>query len=53
MVRWWDFQIERAIKITKMRIKHCEKHGMGDTCIREKNILKKQERHRDLRNDKL
>ncbi len=49
---FWTIQIEKGIKLTKMRIKHMEKHGMGDSAIQEKNILKKQERHRDLRKSK-
>jgi len=51
LVRWWDIQIEKGIKLTKMRIAHCEKHGMGDTAMREKSILKKQERHKKVRED--
>jgi len=35
-----------------MRILHLQKHGDGDTVIREKNILKKQERHKELRTAK-
>ncbi len=52
MVRWWDIQIDKGIALTKMRIKHMEKHGMGDSVISEKARLKKQERSRDLRNNK-
>ncbi len=36
---------ERSIKITKMRIKHHEKHGNGKVAEQDKFILKKQERH--------
>ncbi len=53
MVRVWDKLIEDAIKRTKMRIKHCEKHGMGTNAMEEKNRLKKQERHKELRDAKL
>ncbi len=53
MVRYWDKQIEIGIKLTKMRIKHLEKHGNGDTAMREKDILKKQERHKQVRAEKL
>jgi len=49
MVRYWDEQIDRAIKITKYRIKHAEKHGMGAMAINEKQILQKQERQLQLR----
>ncbi len=45
--------MERAIKITKYRIKHMEKHGNGDTAMREKSILKQQERKKQLMDDKL
>lgn len=51
MVRWWDKQVDRSIALTKARIKHCEAHGMGDTAIREKAVLKKQERHKQVRKD--
>jgi len=51
MVRYWDIQIEKGIRLTKMRIKHCEKHGMGETAMREKSILQKQERHKKLRDE--
>ncbi len=52
MVDVWGLAIDKGIKITKMRIKYMEKHGMGDNAIREKNILKKQERHKELRDAK-
>ncbi len=53
MVKYWEKQIEIGIKLTKFRIQHCEKHGLGDTAMREKAILKKQERHKQVRADKL
>ncbi len=53
MVKFWDKQIDLGIKITKYRIAHLEKHGNGDTAMREKQILKKQERHKQVRADKL
>ncbi len=40
--------LDWSIKNTKMRIQHMEKHGVGDTAIKEKNILKKQQRKREL-----
>jgi len=49
LVKYWDVQIERAIKLTKMRIKHHEKHGCGNNVMQDKSNLKKQERKRDLR----
>jgi len=52
-VRYWDEQIEIGIKLTKMRIKHHEKHGNGNVAIQDKIILKKQERHKQVREDKL
>ncbi len=52
MVKFWDKQIEIGIKLTKYRIKHLEKHGNGDTAMKEKSILKKQERHKELRDNK-
>ncbi len=53
MVRWWDTQIDKGIALTKMRIKHHEKHGVGNAVIKDKAILQKQERHKQLRKDKL
>ncbi len=49
MVRYWDIQIEKGIALTKSRIKHLEKHGMGAEAMLEKTRLKKQERHKELR----
>ncbi len=46
--RFWDEQIEIGITLTKMRIKHLEKHGDGDTVMKEKRILVQQERHKQL-----
>ncbi len=45
MVNWWAKQREESIRVTKYRIAHCEKHGMGDTAMKEKASLKKQEKH--------
>jgi len=42
---WWVIQRERAIKITKMRIKHHEKHGNGKNAMQDKITLQKQEHH--------
>jgi len=52
MVNFWDVQIEKGIKITKMRIKHHEKHGNGKVVMEEKARLQKQERHQQLRKTK-
>jgi len=48
MVKEWEISRDKGIKITKMRIKHMEKHGMGDSAMQEKNILKLQLRHKEL-----
>jgi len=52
LVKFWDVQIEKGIKLTKMRIKHMEKHGMGAEATKEKSRLQKQERHQQLRKAK-
>ncbi len=49
MVRPWDDELKKAIKTTKIRIKHCEAHGIGSSVIQEKAILKKQERRLELK----
>ncbi len=48
MVKPKNELLKWAIKNTKMRIKHGEKAGMGDFTIKEKQILKRQERIYDL-----
>ncbi len=53
MVRVWDGLIDKSIAITKMRIKHHEKHGCGSNVIADKRCLQKQERHRQVRKDEL
>ncbi len=52
MVKFWDEQIAKGIKLSKMRIKHHEKHGNGQPAMQDKAILKKQERHKELRDAK-
>ncbi len=47
---FWKELIDFEIKRTKRRIALCEKHGIGDTAIKEKARLKKQERQRELIN---
>ncbi len=50
MVKYWKVQRERAIKLTKFRIKHHELHGNGVVVMEEKSILQKQEKkHRDMK----
>jgi len=51
MVKPWDIAIEKGIRLTKMRIKHHEKHGCGNNVIEDKRILQKQERHKQLRKE--
>jgi len=50
LVEVWTEDILKGIKLTKMRIKHHEKHGCGTNVIADKATLKKQEHHRDVRN---
>ncbi len=52
MVRFWDIQLEKAIKLSKFRIKHHEKHGCGNNVMQDKKALQKQERKRELRRNK-
>ncbi len=52
MVNWWDAEIEKGIKLTKSRIKHHEYHGDGNVAMEEKAQLKKQERAKQLRQEK-
>ncbi len=52
MVKPWDIAIEKGIKLTKYRIKHHEKHGNGVAAMQDKDILKKQERHKQVRDEK-
>ncbi len=52
MVKQFDINIEKAIAITKYRIKHMEKHGMGKNTMREKEILQKQMRQKELHGKK-
>ncbi len=49
MVEVKKLDLLKAIKITKMRIKHHEKHGDGNNAIADKACLKKQERFYELR----
>jgi len=52
MVKPWKLAREKAIKITKYRIQHLEKHGDGASAMEEKARLKKQERHHQLQKDR-
>jgi len=49
MVKPWTIAIDKGIALTKFRIQHHEKHGNGDVVMKEKQILKKQERHKQVR----
>ena len=53
VIGWWENQIDIGIKLTKFRIKHHEKHGEGANAMQDKERLKKQERHKQVRADKL
>ncbi len=52
MVKPWDIAVAKGIKLTKFRIKHHEKHGDGNCAMEDKQILKKQERAKQLRDEK-
>ncbi len=43
-MRYWDEQIKKGIALTKMRIKHHEKHGNGKVVMEDKARLVKQEK---------
>jgi len=49
MVKFWDEHLQKAIKRTERRIKHMERHGIGKEAIKEKAILQKQKRQKELR----
>ncbi len=50
MVKFWEEAIKKNEKLVKIRIKHCEMHGIGDTAIKEKaNLLKTQKKLKDWR----
>ncbi len=49
MVKFWDKQLEIAIKRTQRRIKLAEKNGNGGMAMQEKAILVKQKRTQELR----
>ncbi len=49
MVKVWDVLRDKAIATQKRRIECCERNGIGDSTIKEKAILKKMERAKELR----
>ncbi len=48
MVDVHKIELEKAIRLSKARIKHHEKHGCGTNVIQDKIILKKQERKMEV-----
>ncbi len=52
MVKWWEKQREKGIKLTKFRIKHHEYHGNGKVVEEEKRQLLRQEKHHKDMKDK-
>ncbi len=44
MVKFWETQLRNAIKETKIRVQHCEKHGIGKSAMQEKERLLKSEK---------
>lgn len=53
MVEPWTEAINKGIKLSKFRIKHHEMHGCATSAMQDKDILKKQERHKQVRAEKL
>ncbi len=51
MVGFWDRALAQERLVTINRIKHMEKHGIGNTAMEEKARLKKIERKIQLRKD--
>ncbi len=51
MVKYWEEQCDIIIKLTKERIKFCEKHGQGLGTIKYKGMLKEMERKKQVRKD--
>ncbi len=49
MVNWWEHQEDIGIKLTRYRIKHHELHGEGKAAMQDKEILKKQLRHKEVK----
>jgi len=49
MVKVKEVDLDKAIKLTKLRIRHHEKHGCGINAMQDKATLKKQERKKELR----
>ncbi len=52
MVKWWDVQLDKGIKLTKIRIKHHEKHGVGKAAMEDKARLVIQEKAKMDRKNK-
>ncbi len=45
---FWQLELKKAIAKNKIRIQFCERHGIGDTTMKEKFRLKKAERQLEL-----
>ncbi len=41
---FWETKLKNSIRKKKIRIQFCEKHGIGDSVIREKFALKVAEK---------
>ncbi len=51
MVKFWENELKNSIAVTKERIKHMEKHGIGKSAMQEKaTLLKQQKQLEDWRN---
>ncbi len=51
-IYFWEQELVKAIKATKRRIIHGEKHGIGTFTMDEKRRLVKQQRFLELRKQK-
>ncbi len=51
-IYFWEQGLAKAIKATKRRIIHGEKHGLGTFTMEEKRRLVKQQRMMELRKQK-
>jgi len=44
LVKFWEESLKWNIKELKIRVAHMEKHGIGNTAIKEKAMLSKVEK---------
>ncbi len=49
MVRFWDEQLKKAIKQSRWDIKKYEELGDGNNAMQAKETLKKQLRHKEIK----